>query len=36
MSRATNPYGDGEACGRIVDAIEYYFGMTDVEPKELL
>ncbi len=25
MSRAVNPYGDGEACRRIVDAILYYF-----------
>ena len=22
MSRAVNPYGDGEACGRIVKALE--------------
>lgn len=35
MSRAMNPYGDGEACGRIVDAIEYYFGMTEKMPKEM-
>lgn len=26
MSRAVNPYGDGEACRRIVDAILYHFG----------
>jgi len=26
MSRAVNPYGDGEACRRIVDAILHYFG----------
>ncbi len=29
MANAVNPYGDGMACGRITDAIEYYFGMTE-------
>ncbi len=33
MSRAVNPYGDGEACGRIVDAILYYFGQGE-KPKD--
>ena len=36
MSRATNPYGDGQASDRIVDAIMYYFGMREKEPEELL
>lgn len=35
MSRATNPYGDGKSCERIVDAIMYYFGMKETKPEEL-
>ena len=35
MSRALNPYGDGNACDRIVDAIQYYFGMTETRPEDL-
>ena len=35
MSRALNPYGDGNACDRIVDAIMYYFGMTETRPEDL-
>ena len=27
MARAVNPYGDGNACGRIADAILWYFGL---------
>ena len=27
MARAVNPYGDGCACGRIADAILWYFGL---------
>lgn len=27
MARAVNPYGDGHACERIADAIEYSFGL---------
>lgn len=34
MSVAMNPYGDGNACERIVNAIEYYFGMTEKVPDE--
>ena len=34
MSRATNPYGDGNACDRIVKAVEYYFGMSNDVPDE--
>lgn len=33
MANAVNPYGDGKACGRITDAIEYYFGMRDERPE---
>ncbi len=35
MSRATNPYGDGNACDRIVKGIMYYFGMIDEKPKDM-
>ena len=34
MSRAVNPYGDGNASGRIVRAILYYFGIVDQRPDE--
>lgn len=34
MAEAKNPYGDGHACERILDAIAYYFGQTDVRPDE--
>ena len=33
MANAVNPYGDGKACGRITDAIEYYFGMREERPE---
>ena len=36
MAKAVNPYGDGHACRRIVDAIRYYFGMTDRAPEDFL
>ncbi|MEQ8192701.1 MAG: UDP-N-acetylglucosamine 2-epimerase (non-hydrolyzing), partial [Candidatus Eremiobacterota bacterium] len=32
MSKAINPYGDGHAAGRIVDAIRYYFGFISTPP----
>ena len=32
MSHAVNPYGDGEASRRTVDAILYSFGITDKKP----
>ena len=32
MSHAANPYGDGRACGRIADAIEYRFGLRAQPP----
>lgn len=35
MSRALNPYGDGNSCDRIVDGIMYYFGMTEEKPKDM-
>ncbi len=35
MSKATNPYGDGNSCDRIVEAIRYYFGLTKKRVKDL-
>ncbi|WP_413378292.1 non-hydrolyzing UDP-N-acetylglucosamine 2-epimerase [Alkalihalobacillus sp. 1P02AB] len=32
MSKASNPYGDGHASKRIVDAILYYFNVTNEKP----
>ncbi|MBB6447174.1 non-hydrolyzing UDP-N-acetylglucosamine 2-epimerase [Bacillus benzoevorans] len=34
MAKASNPYGDGQASRRIVDAIRYYFKQTDQRPDE--
>jgi UDP-N-acetylglucosamine 2-epimerase len=34
MAKAVNPYGDGQACKRIVHAIRYHFGLTDVPPED--
>lgn len=34
MSHAVNPYGDGKASVRTVDAILYYFGMAENKPKD--
>jgi len=33
MSRATNPYGDGQASNRIIEAILYHFGYQKEAPK---
>lgn len=33
MSKATNPYGDGQASYRITQAIQYHFGHLDERPK---
>ena len=33
MEKAVNPYGDGKACRRIVQAIKYYFGEAE-KPKD--
>jgi len=32
MAKAVNPYGDGEACDRIADAISWYFGHRQERP----
>ena len=34
MNKATNPYGDGKASQRIIDAIKYYMGTIDTPPEE--
>ena len=34
MAHAVNPYGDGQACRRIVDAIEWHFGLREQPPEE--
>ena len=34
MAKAVNPYGDGNACGRIVEAIAWHFGLTDHRPAD--
>jgi UDP-GlcNAc:undecaprenyl-phosphate GlcNAc-1-phosphate transferase len=35
MSKAVNPYGDGNACYRIVEAIRYKFGLTKKRVNDL-
>ena len=34
MAHAVNPYGDGRACRRIADAIEWKFGLRTARPEE--
>ncbi len=36
MAHAVNPYGDGNACRRIADAIEWRFGLRSERPEEYL
>lgn len=33
MSRASNPYGDGQTCERICEHIKYYFNLTEEAPE---
>ena len=33
MAHAVNPYGDGQACRRIADAIEFHFGLRSEAPE---
>ena len=33
MAKAVNPYGDGNACKRIADAIGWYFGLYENKPE---
>jgi UDP-N-acetylglucosamine 2-epimerase (non-hydrolysing) len=32
MANAVNPYGDGRAAGRILQAIQWYFGLRKEKP----
>ncbi|MFC1568206.1 non-hydrolyzing UDP-N-acetylglucosamine 2-epimerase [Candidatus Margulisiibacteriota bacterium] len=36
MSQAVNPYGDGHAAARIVQAVLYHFGAVDRKPEEFM
>lgn len=36
MAHAVNPYGDGNACRRIADAIEWRFGLRGARPEDYL
>ena len=36
MAHAANPYGDGNASRRTVEAILYYFGLTNERPKDFI
>ncbi len=36
MAKAVNPYGDGNACGRIAQAIEYHFGLCQTAPADFI
>jgi UDP-N-acetylglucosamine 2-epimerase len=36
MARAVNPYGDGEACPRIAEALLYGFGMRQTPPEDFV
>ena len=36
MAHAVNPYGDGQACRRIADAILWHFGRREAPPEEFL
>ena len=33
MAHAVNPYGDGNACRRIADAVEWHFGLRSKKPE---
>ena len=33
MAHAVNPYGDGQACSRIADAIAWHFGLRETAPE---
>ena len=34
MHHAVNPYGDGQACSRILENIQYAFGLCSTRPEE--
>jgi UDP-N-acetylglucosamine 2-epimerase (non-hydrolysing) len=33
MAHAVNPYGDGHACSRIIEALAWAFGLSDLRPE---
>lgn len=36
MARAANPYGDGQACKRIIAGLDYYFGQSKRRPQHFV
>lgn len=36
MAKAVNPYGDGQACGRIIEGILWYFGLQHKKPEDFI
>ena len=36
MAKAVNPYGDGNACERIAEAIEFHFGLREDKPADFI
>ena len=34
MAKAVNPYGDGNACRRVADAILWHFGRRETPPED--
>ena len=36
MANAVNPYGDGRAAERTLDAMAHFFGLTDERPEEFM
>jgi len=34
MAHSVNPYGDGKASVRILEAIRYWFGITNMKPEQ--
>jgi UDP-N-acetylglucosamine 2-epimerase (non-hydrolysing) len=35
MAKSVNPYGDGQACGRIVEAVRHFLGLRTSRPEEI-
>jgi len=35
MAHAVNPYGDGLACRRIVEAVRFHLGLRDSRPEDV-
>lgn len=34
MANAVNPYGDGQACSRIIQGLKFYFGLSEQRPEQ--